>query len=410
MDVLKEVLLEIKPTKEEEIFVDKRIKEFMSRIKVKEAKVILGGSGAKGTWLKTTNDADIFILFDYNKYMGKSEGLSDILEKQLKKSFKKLIRLHGSRDYFQVKESCFTFEIVPILGIKNSKDAVNITDVSPLHAVFVKGAINKNKKLADEIRLMKQFCKANKVYGAESYINGFSGYMCEVLTIHYGSFLNLIKAAAKWDAKTIVDTKNFYKGKDILMEMNKSKTISPMVLVDPVQADRNAAAALSVEKYELFKEKAKEFLKKPSLKFFEICKFDVEKLKKEFIVLEADVLEGKEDIVGAKLLKVFNFFRKELKDAEFDVRDNNWYWDKGIKSYFYFKIAKDLDKEQIIEGPPAEMKDFVVDFKKKHKKTFVKSGRVCAKEKRNFVKAIDLIKELLKNEYVKERVKTIREI
>jgi tRNA nucleotidyltransferase (CCA-adding enzyme) len=408
MDVLKEVLAEIKPTKEEDIFVDKRIKEFMSRIKVKEAKVILGGSGAKGTWLKTTNDADIFVLFDYNKYMGKSDELSDILEKQLKKSFKKLIRLHGSRDYFQVKENNFTFEIVPILGIKNSKEAVNITDVSPLHAVFVKGAINKNKKLADEIRLMKQFCKSNKVYGAESYINGFSGYMCEVLTIYYGSFSNLMKAAAKWQPKTIVDAKNFYKSKNVLMEMNKSKTVSPLVLVDPVQKDRNAAAALSLEKYDLFRKKAQEFIKKPSSTFFEIRDFDIEKLKHDFIVIEAEVLEGKEDIVGAKLVKVFNCLRKGLENADFKIAEDGWQWDKGPKAYFYFKAPKDLDKEMTVEGPPANLKDFVLNFKKKHKKTFVKGEKIYAKEKRNFVKAIDLVKELLKNEYVKERVKSIK--
>ena len=92
MKVLKEVLAEIKPSKEEEFLIDKKIKDFMKRIKVKDAKIILGGSGAKDTWLKDVNDADIFIQFSYNKYKDKSDELSDILEKQLK-SFK-INRLH----------------------------------------------------------------------------------------------------------------------------------------------------------------------------------------------------------------------------------------------------------------------------------------------------------------------------
>jgi tRNA nucleotidyltransferase (CCA-adding enzyme) len=344
-------------------------------------------------------------MFDYKKYMDKSDQLSDVLEKQLKKYFKKIIRLHGSRDYFQVKQDSFTFEIIPILEVKNSKDAINITDVSPLHALFVKSAVKKNKKISDEIRLMKQFCKSNKIYGAESYINGFSGYMCELLIIYYGGFFNLIKAASKWGDKEVIDIKNFYKGKNVLMEMNKSKTYSPMILIDPVQADRNASAALSTEKYSLFIEKAKEFLRKPSVNFFEDYKFDIDKIKKEFILVEADVLDGKEDIVGAKTLKVFDFLRNNIAKKGFEIKQDGWYWDKGPKAYFYFKIIRDLDNIEIVEGPPVKLNDFVSNFKKKHKNTFVKDDMICAKEKRKFTKAKDLIKDLLKDEYVKERLK-----
>ncbi len=407
MKVLKEVLDIIKPNKDEVSFIEKKIKDFMSRIKVKDAKVILGGSGAKDTWIKTANDADIFVQFNYNKFKDKNEQLSDILENQLKRSFKKLERLHGSRDYFQVNENGFTFEIIPILEIKNSGNSLNITDVSPLHATFVKKVISKNKKLADEIRLMKQFCKAIDVYGAESYIKGFSGYMCELLVIYYGGFLKMINAVSKWKDKELIDIKNFYKGKNILMEMNKSKTYSPLVIIDPVQKDRNAAAALSFEKFDLFKSAAKKFSVKPSTAFFKEEKFDTDKLKKEFIVIFVDSLKGKGDVVGAKLLKAFEFIEKRLLKEGFDIKKDGWHWDKEKKAYFYFKIPKDADKIKVVEGPNVSLKEHVSNFKKKHKKTFVKKGRIYAKDKRKFVKASDFIKSLLKQEYVKERVKSI---
>jgi len=65
--------------------------------------------------------------------------LSDLLEKKLKSAFKskKISRLHGSRDYFQIKENDFTTEIIPILDIKKAEQAEKITDVSPLHAEWV---------------------------------------------------------------------------------------------------------------------------------------------------------------------------------------------------------------------------------------------------------------------------------
>ena len=126
--LLSEVLNDIRPTKEYEKEILDKADQIIGRInkKLKDAKAILGGSGAKGTWLKTF-DADIFVMFNYGKYKDKSDKLSDILGKPLKRYFK-ITRLHGSRDYFQIKQGKFTFEIIPILEIKKAEQAKNITD------------------------------------------------------------------------------------------------------------------------------------------------------------------------------------------------------------------------------------------------------------------------------------------
>ena len=76
-----------------------------------------------------------------------------------------------------------------MLNIKKGSDALNVTDFSPLHVDWV----NKNvKRLRDDIRLAKRFCKVNKLYGAESYIRGFSGYALELLISYYGGFLRFL--------------------------------------------------------------------------------------------------------------------------------------------------------------------------------------------------------------------------
>ena len=128
--------------------------------------------------------------------------------------------------------------------------------------------VNKHKKRVNEMKLTKQFCQAQNVYGAESYIRGFSGYICEIITVYYGSFLNLIKSAAKWNDKVVIDVQKYYKGKDVFKLVNTSKLVSPLIVIDPVQKDRNAAAALNEDKFEAFKNAAKEFLKHPSKDFF----------------------------------------------------------------------------------------------------------------------------------------------
>src|SRR3989344_2249802 len=135
--MLSEVVKEIVPDKKYEGDILKKASDIIKKINsgLKDAKAMLGGSGAKCTWLKTF-DADIFVKFNYNKFKDKSTQLSDFLGAFLKKHYK-IRRLHGSRDYFQIKDGKFTFEIVPILDIKKAEQAKNITDVSPLHSDFV---------------------------------------------------------------------------------------------------------------------------------------------------------------------------------------------------------------------------------------------------------------------------------
>jgi len=407
--LLKEVINEIRPSKKEEKEVFKKINSVVDKINkgLKDAKAILGGSGAKGTWLKTF-DADIFVKFNYKKYKDKSSKLADILEKHLKKKFK-INRLHGSRDYFRIKKEGYTFEIVPILDIKKPEHALNITDISPLHAKWVKKYAKK-----DEIRLTKQFCRANDLYGAESYIQGFSGYVCEILTIYYGSFVNLLRNSVKWKDKEVIDTKRYYKNKkDVFFHLNKSKLHSPLIVIDPVQKERNAAAALSRKQFLEFKIKASLFLKKPSKDFFrkKTIKDEIKKKagKNKLLTIEAKPKAGKEDVVGCKLLKAFEYVVRKLEKNDFKVLEKEWEWNIKSKAVFYFIIKKEkLSATKKWFGPPLKAKPYVKEFKKKHKKTFTEKGRVAAFIKRKFKTPEELIKSLKKDDYVKEKLKNLR--
>ena len=409
--ILNEALNDIKPDKEYEREIFKRLNLIIKKINGgrKDFHAILGGSGAKGTWLKAF-DADIFVLFYYNRYKDKSSELSNILEKCLKEKFGKIIRIHGSRDYFQIKEGSFTFEIVPILKIKNSSQAKNITDVSPLHSEWVR----KHRKLADEMKLTKQFCQANNLYGAESYIRGFSGYVCEILAAYYGSFLSLMKSAAKWKELEVIDVQKYYRGKDVFKMVNTSKLLSPLIVIDPVQKDRNASAALSAEKFEAFRNAAKEFLKNPSREFFVKKPMSAEFLDEmpknsKLIIAEAKPLKGKIDIVGSKLLKIYEFLTAGLEKNGFKTIKTGWEWNKKGNAFFYFLLdKKPLPKNTEIEGPPLKFKEHAENFKKIHKKTFVKSGKIFAIKARKFTTPESLINSLIINQFITEKSNSIK--
>jgi tRNA nucleotidyltransferase (CCA-adding enzyme) len=406
--LLSEVINDIKPSREYEKEILDKANSIILKVNknIKDAKAILGGSGAKGTWLKTF-DADIFVKFNYNKFKDKSDKLSDILEKFLKKHYK-ATKLHGSRDYFQIKQGKFTFEIVPILNIKKAEQAKNITDVSPLHSNFVL----KHKNLIDDMRLTKQFFKAEKVYGAESHIRGFSGYVCELLTIYYGSFPKLMKAIPKWKDKTVIDIKNYYKNKNIFLEINKSKLTSPLIVIDPTQKDRNAAAALDHEKLDILRHRAKEFLKKPSKEFFEVKILTEQDIRKKFqknklTLLKAKPLNKKEDVAGAKMLKAFIFIEKSIVFHGFKVIESDMLWHSSSALLYYILEDDNLPKTIEISGPPLKVKYHADMFRKKHKKTFVKNKKLFAIERRKYTNAKDSIKNIIKMPNVKNNINKI---
>jgi len=395
-------LKDIVPDKEEERAVMNTAKHFISKLssKFKEGKIVLGGSIAKGTWLKGGYDIDIFAVFD-KKYSEKD--ISAILEKRLNSlkpvKISGVRKVHGSRDYFQIKEDPYVFEVIPIINIKKSTEARNITDISPLHTKWVGN--NSDKQLRDDIRLAKAFCKANNIYGAESYIKGFSGYTLEVLTIYYGSFLRLINNAIKWKKGQVIDIAKHYNG------LNESKR-GPLIVIDPVQYNRNVAAALSEKKFEIFIELAKKFIRNPDKCFFERKKIELEDLK-DAIVLTVVPLKGKEDIVGSKLIKALEFIEKRLDEEGFEVESSDWDWNGKALFWFYVKNKK-LPKKYKHYGPPIKEEAHLNIFREKYKNKKLKreGARVYVDLDRKCTDVHDFMKELIKHPYIKEKVKEIK--
>lgn len=380
----------------------RKLNKALQRNKIK-AVAVVGGSLAKGTFIKGDYDVDLFVKFDYSY---KDKDISKILGKVLKKAFPRTVLVHGSRDYFQIKGK-INYEIVPVLDITDAKKAINVTDMSPMHVEWV-----KKHNYVDDIRLAKQFCKAQNCYGAESYIKGFSGHVLDILTIYYKGFTPLVKAAAKWKPKVVIDHNNYYKGKAI-EQMNISKIQSPLIVIDPILPERNAAAALSLENFNIFVDAANRFIKKQSKEFFVKKEITIAELKKKaknnkLVLLDVESLKGKEDIIGGKLLKAFTFIKNQLKFHDFRLIEAGWEWDKEKNALFWFITdKKDLSEYKEHIGPPLKAKEFAEEFRKKHKDVFIKNKRLYAKVKRDFTKAEDFVKYLIKEKYIREKVKNI---
>ena len=322
MDVAlkKKVLEMIKPTKlEEELFSDGvlKLKRKLKRAinsKGYKCEIFIGGSYGKGTYLKGKSDVDFFFRFDLNY---KDSSLSNYLEDILNEAKLKFKKQKGSRDYFSgvysPRKYNIKFEAVPNYKIRKVQDSQNSTDLSPLHVKFVKDRIDKDSKLIDEIRITKQFFKAKKLYGAESYVHGFSGHVIDILVINYGSFEKLIEDAKTWEEGKVIDINSVYFSYEKIKKVFGEDKMSSLIVVDPIIKDRNAARAVSVDNYNRF------LFEVNSINKLSITDFEEEKVDFNYAISKSsqfakennlervvyrinfDIKNESEDIVGSKL-------------------------------------------------------------------------------------------------------------
>jgi tRNA nucleotidyltransferase (CCA-adding enzyme) len=401
----KEILQKVKPNEREskqfELTVSQLVLLFEEVVEDLGFKcnIFVGGSFGKGTYLKGSFDVDLFFRFD-KRY--EEEELSRNLERALKST--KLIykKQKGSRDYFSGtfshKKVSINFEAIPVLKIKNELDARNSTDLSVFHVDFIKSKIKENPDLSDEIRLAKQYFKAKELYGAESYIEGFSGHVIDILIAHYGSLKDLLLSAKEWDEITFIDINNFYEDQiHAMKELEKDKH-SCLVVVDPIMKDRNAARALSVTNYNKFlievlnfkdlnyddfvikNESVKSKVKK-EIKFFRKNSFKVLVYKIKF-----DIKNDSEDIVGSKLKRLSKILIKYFEDFDFKVFNSDFLIDMktGDCVFIYTFENTTISDLRVINGPKIFMKVPLKNFLKVRKNFFVDEDRVSTYEKRKF--------------------------
>ncbi len=275
-ELLKEVLERIKPTTDElakaRTLFDKIRniieKELTKRISY-EFMVELEGSVAKGTALRGELDLDIFVLIRNEKLSNEwieREVLNPLIN-ALEASGYVVELKYASHPYIRVMAE-IEVDIVPAYWAMSVEEIKTSVDRTPFHTRFVKEQIEKKPELADEIRLTKKFFKGIGAYGAEMKTQGFSGYLSEILTIRYGSFLDLLRAMSKWRPPEIITTAPHQPPKDEFIKLFEA---TPLIVPDPVDWRRNAAAAVSLRTMARACLAASYFLRKPSLSFFFPC-------------------------------------------------------------------------------------------------------------------------------------------
>jgi tRNA nucleotidyltransferase (CCA-adding enzyme) len=398
------ILNKIKPTKAEKNKIEKFTKNLLEIttkiVKPFYAYPILVGSISKGTWLKGDYDIDLFIVFR------KKIDRKKLEERGLQIGVELCEKLKGSYDikyaehpYVRCNVEGFNIDVVPCYETRKGEKIISAVDRSPHHKRYVEK--NLSNSLKDEVRLLKYFCNQIGVYGADTKTEGISGYLCELLIVNYGTFRNTLKEISKLNFGDIIDPENLINKKEA-----KKKFKDPLIVIDPVDKNRNVAAPVSAQNFLKLKLEAKKYLQTnqfPRLKI-KITSSLIEKLKKDrgthFVGIKFKPPKIIPENLYPQLRKFERRLTRYLEENDFSVVRHHSWTDENKKAFLIFEVETTLlPKHKKKEGPvifSKEVDNFLRKYLDGKYKPYIEKNRfyICYKRKiqnietaiRNFLK------------------------
>ncbi|UCE37387.1 MAG: CCA tRNA nucleotidyltransferase [Thermoplasmata archaeon] len=400
MDIEREVLLKIEPKEDE----NKHILKVIENVKVEIQRVaeslglsvepILVGSVAKDTHL-TDPDIDIFVMFppttkrqDLELYGLK---IGNAVLKKCEKKYAEHPYVYGYYDDLKV-------EIVPCYKIEDPLQKMSAVDRTPFHTNYI--IKNQKPEQKNQVRLLKQFLKGIGIYGAEAEIEGFSGYLCELLVLNYGDFKNIVAHAKDWKKGVVI---TFVNGD--FREFNET-----LIVVDPVDPERNVASALSEENFATFIHACREYYAKPRFEFFfpnditpepiKILKNKIERRGTTLLCIIFDTPQTLPDILHSQLRKSMRAIANLCEKYDFKFIGSDYFVNTEVMLLFEFEVYS-LPQTKVHKGPPVwhpNASDFLQKWTCSSKLVsgpYIKNGSWYVDIERDFKNARELIEAKL---------------
>lgn len=362
--VTEQVLKRITPTNSDRANIEAIAREIEEKVSLacKEegvpAIVRVEGSIAKDTWLKENPDIDVFMRLPTSiprKSLGEV-GLK--IAKKAAGQYKQLERF-AEHPYLEITVDEYQVDIVPCYNAKPG-EWQSATDRTPYHTDYIKKHLTTG--LHGEVRLLKRFMQGIGVYGAEIKVGGFSGYLCELLILKYGSFSKTIETFAHYTKRVIVDLEGYYveRQKDLQLLF-----FEPLVIVDPVDKARNVASAVQPDKLYTFIAAARAFAKKPDEAYFYPPKtkaLPTEKLRDTLecrgstaVFLAVDQLSAVPDVLWGQLYRTQRSLHKLIELSDFKILKEAVWSNEATLSVFVFELQQQvLPEVKKHLGPPLE--------------------------------------------------------
>ncbi len=416
--VLKTVLRDVKPSEkemEQMTFYSNQLILRLLQVAPKDVEIISAGSVARGTQIRGTSDIDIFLLFPKTQ----SE---DAMEKKGIELAKKVVAKHKNES-FMIKYAEHPYvrlifndvglnaDIVPAFKIANASERITAVDRTQLHNEFINKALTARQR--DDVRILKAFLKAHNIYGAGAEFDAFSGYLCELLVHHYGSFIDVVSAFATLKLPKVILPLNrgeHKQGSEELKNMVK-KFNKDFIVIDPTDPDRNVAAVVSKEAVARLSVAARLLLGEPSIKVFYGPRYSEvyserkithlrDALHLNVYTLAFKMRDIAPDILWQQLRRLKGKLEYSMKKEGFHVvlsLENI----SGTTGVIALLISDAYVGHFLAEGPSAFMNESAGRFLAAHPKAlgiFFKEDRILALEEARYNTPKELITDLLSND------------
>jgi tRNA nucleotidyltransferase (CCA-adding enzyme) len=345
-----------------------------------------GGSYAKNTWLSQEADIDIFIKFRKSISNEKFVDISKKIGFDSMKKYNPYVR-YSEHPYVEAKIKKTKVNIVPCYDV-NVGEWKSSADRSPFHTKFMQKMLTP--KMKNEVRILKLFLKMNKIYGAEIATQGFSGYVSEVLILNFGNFENLIKSISKIQQNQIIGktTKNFE---------------TPIVIIDPIDNNRNLAAAISNENIGKFILVCRAFQSNNLPLNFKLRKLKISKNNWEnVLVVKFNFKLRSPDIIWGQIKRTTTSLKTQLELGGFKVLRSKSHTDEQKEAYLFFLLESIIIPKNYAKNGPEifrenDCKSFITKNMTKTKLLWINDKRIFSLEKRKYNDAQKFMVELLKN-------------
>jgi tRNA nucleotidyltransferase (CCA-adding enzyme) len=370
-----------------------------------KAEAHVEGSIAKDTWLAKEKDIDLFVLVP--RACGR-EAFTDVLEVAKKVAGKEFLEAYAEHPYIQAEIEGFTIDFVPCFKLESTDQVESAVDRTPFHTSYIKKRLTAQAK--NEVRLLKRFMRGTGCYGAEIKVGGFSGYLCELLVLYYGGFMELLRAASNWQQGEIIDLEGQYQGRE---EEVRQIFREPLIIVDPVDIGRNVASAVNPEKLNEFIAASRMFLSEPRDEFFypkSAGLFSVDELVQAldsrgsaFVFIQSEVAKTVPDVLWGQLYKSLRAMTKMMRRHGFAVMRDSVWSDEKSKVVFVFELDSHvLPAAEKHIGPPVSKKEDSEKFLKKYLKSEmalsgprIEGDRWIVDRKRSHTNVVEFLREKL---------------
>jgi len=410
-EIRAKVLKRVKPSESDQKKVQALAKKLTEKVekaakqKEIEADVRVEGSVAKNTWLKDCPEIDVFMRIPTTTPREAFGTVCLEIAKKATAGYKQIERF-AEHPYLEAIVDDVWVNIVPCYRVKQGK-WVSATDRTPFHTDYVKPLLDE--QMGEEVRLLKRFMKGIGVYGAEIKVGGFSGYLCELLVLNYGSFVEVLRSAGNWKKRTIIDHKGHYER----IEEVKKIFAEHLVMVDPVDKGRNVAAATIKEKLDEYIAASRAFLKNPDIKFFypqETQTLNATELVNKInargstiVFIKFEGASAVPDVLWGQLYKSQRALRKIITQHDFKIlRDNVWGNEKNLNIFVFEIENRYIPNMKHHLGPPLQKRQECENFLRKHvgadltvSGPRIEEGRWVADVKRSYIDVAKLLKEKL---------------